>query len=371
VDFSAASLAEHAPAKINLALHITGRRPDGFHLIESLAVFTRHGDRVTVAAASEDSFSASGPFGAEIPLDGGNLVVRARDVVRSLANFHSVRLQPVSIHLTKHLPIASGIGGGSSDAAATLTALNRLCSFGLSPEQLTEIGKELGADVPMCLRSSPLIARGIGEQIEPAAGFPALSLVLVNPGVAVSTPKVFRALASWENAGLPPLPLFNRPSPLPSPREGRGEGAASAERSSVLPVEPEEKDEAAALMPPSPRPELVEGSRGEGKGEGHFAFEGEEQFAFGDICRWLASTRNDLQASAISIAPAITEAIEALTAAGATFARMSGSGATCFGLFETPAAAARAAAKIQARQPDWWVVATESIASKDSAHAPA
>jgi 4-diphosphocytidyl-2-C-methyl-D-erythritol kinase len=185
--------------------------------------------------------------------------------------------------------------------------------------------------VPMCLRSSPLIARGIGEQIEPAAGFPALSLVLVNPGVAVSTPEVFRALASWENAGLPPLPLFNRPSPLPSPRP----------------------------------------SRGEGKGEGQFATRGEGQLAFGDICRWLAATRNDLQTPAISIAPAIAHAVEALTSAGAGFARMSGSGATCFGLFETPAAAARAAAKIQARQPDWWVVATESIASKDSAHAPA
>jgi 4-diphosphocytidyl-2-C-methyl-D-erythritol kinase len=359
VDFSAASLAEHAPAKINLALHITGRRPDGFHLIESLAVFTKHGDRVTVAAASEDSFSASGPFGAEIPLDGGNLVVRARDALRSLAALHSARKpQPVSIHLTKHLPIASGIGGGSSDAATALTALNRLCNFGLSPEQLNEIGQQLGADVPMCLYCSPLIARGIGEQIEPAAGFPALSMVLVNPGVAVSTPEVFRALASWENAGLPPLPLFNRPSPLPSPREGRGEGVASVAANSLLSVDQREEDGTPARTPPSPR-----FSRGEGKGEG--------QLAFVDICRWLISTRNDLQAPAVSIVPAIAHALEALISAGAGFARMSGSGATCFGLFETPAAAARAAAEIQARQPGWWVVATESIASKDSVHAPA
>jgi 4-diphosphocytidyl-2-C-methyl-D-erythritol kinase len=328
VDLSAAPLAEHAPAKINLALHITGRRPDGFHLIESLAVFTKHGDRVTVAAASEDSFSASGPFGAEIPLDGDNLVVRARDALRSLAALHSVRKpQSVSIHLTKHLPVASGIGGGSSDAAATLTALNRLCNFGLTSEQLAEIGHDLGADVPMCLYCGPLIARGIGEQVEPVAGFPALPVVLVNPGVAVSTPDVFRALASRENPGLPPLRLVNCPSPLPSPRP----------------------------------------SRGEGKGEGQFATRGEGQLAFGDICRWLASTRNDLQSAAISIAPAITQALEALTAAGAGFTRMSGSGATCFGLFETPAAAARAAVEIQARQPGWWVVATESIASKDPA----
>nr|WP_246251728.1 4-(cytidine 5'-diphospho)-2-C-methyl-D-erythritol kinase [Mesorhizobium camelthorni] len=353
-------MAEHAPAKINLALHVTGHRPDGFHLIESLAVFTRHGDRVTVAAASEDSFSTSGPFGAEIPLDGGNLVVRARDMLRRahllamvppsvlpdispsrgeiepaacLSPIASVagiavapklpisplegemsgrteggrtsgrKQQPVSIHLTKHLPVASGIGGGSSDAAATLTALNRLCRFGLTSEQLAKIGRDLGADVPMCLYTKPLIARGIGEQIEPAAGFPALAMVLVNPGVPVSTPEVFSALTSRENPGLPPLPLV--------------------------------KDEG--------------------------------QLAFGDICRWLASTRNDLQAPAVSIAPAIAQSLEALTSAGAGFARMSGSGATCFGLFETSGEAARAAAEIQARQPGWWVVATESIASKDPA----
>jgi 4-diphosphocytidyl-2-C-methyl-D-erythritol kinase len=422
VDLSAASLAEHAPAKINLALHVTGRRPDGFHLIESLAVFTRLGDRVTVAAASEDSFSASGPFGAAIPLDGGNLVIRARDALRSLAALHSVRPpsvlsivegpdispsrgeigsfsataisatlaigerhaagsisplegemsgrteggrtelissgtsgrkpQPVSIHLTKHLPIASGIGGGSSDAAATLVALNRLYKFGFTPEQLAEIGHDLGADVPMCLNSKPLIARGIGEQVEPVAGFPALPMVLVNPGVPVSTPEVFRALVSRENPGLPPL--ANSPSPLPSPREGRGEGGVHAAVSPFFPYSGEKREVAATPKTPSPRP-----SRGEGKGEG--------QLAFSDICRWLTSTRNDLQAPAILLAPIISEAIEALTSADATFARMSGSGATCFGLFETPAAAARAAAQIQARQPAWWVVATESIASKDPA----
>jgi 4-diphosphocytidyl-2-C-methyl-D-erythritol kinase len=297
------SLAEHAPAKINLALHVTGRRPDGFHLIESLVVFTRHGDRVTVAAAAEDSFSASGPFGAEIPLDGGNLVVRARDALRNLA--HSVKSgrkpQPVSMHLTKHLPIASGIGGGSSDAAATLTALNRLCRFGLTSEQLAEIGHDLGADVPMCLYAKPLIARGIGEQIEPVASFPALSMVLVNPGTPVPTPDVFRALASRENPGSPPI----------------------------------------------------------------------GQLAFADVCRWLAATRNDLQVPAVSLVPAIAEVIEALTFAGASFARMSGSGATCFGLFETASKAARAALEIQKRQPGWWVVATESISSQDAVHAPA
>ena len=302
MDLSAASLAEHAPAKINLALHVTGRRPDGFHLIESLVVFARHGDRVTVAAASEDSFSASGPFGAGIPLDGCNLVVRARDALRRAALYSVRKPQPVSIHLAKHLPIASGIGGGSSDAAAALKALAQLWGIGLTSEQLAELGRQLGADVPMCLHCSPLVARGIGEQIEPVAGFPALPLVLVNPGIPVSTPDVFRALASRENPGLPPPPINNRPE---------------------------------------------------------------------DIRDWLISTRNELQSPAISIAPAISEALDALTAAGAGFARMSGSGATCFGLFATSDGAARAAAQIQARQPGWWVIATESIASRDAAHAPA
>jgi 4-diphosphocytidyl-2-C-methyl-D-erythritol kinase len=210
--------------------------------------------------------------------------------------------RPVSIHLSKHLPIASGIGGGSSDAAAALKALAKLWGIGSAQEQLAEIGRSLGADVPMCLHGSPLVARGIGEKIEQLAGFPALHIVLVNPGMPVSTPDVFRALASRENPGLPPLPLSNRPD---------------------------------------------------------------------EICGWLAATRNDLQAPAVSIAPVILEAIEALASAGAAFARMSGSGATCFGLFETSGDAARAAAQIQARQPGWWVIATESIASKDTAHAPA
>jgi 4-diphosphocytidyl-2-C-methyl-D-erythritol kinase len=298
VDLSAASLAEHAPAKINLALHVTGSRPDGFHLIESLAVFTQVGDRVIVAAASEDSFSTSGPFGAEIPLDGGNLVVRARDVSR--AAFPALARSSVSISVEKNLPIASGIGGGSSDAAATLRALVRYWRIETDVDALCGLGLRLGADLPMCLASRPLIARGIGEKIEPLIAFPALHMVLVNPGVAVSTPDVFRALESRENPGLSSLPSFDRP--------------------------------------------------------------------FGDVCGWLAATRNDLQAPAMSIVPVISEALEALESAGAGFARMSGSGATCFGLFETAGAAARATDEIRARQSGWWVVATESIASKDSAY---
>ena len=310
MDLSAASLAEHAPAKINLALHVTGRRRDGFHTIESLAVFTQVGDRVTVTPAPEDSFSASGPFSAEIPLDAGNLVVRARDALG--AAFPDRTKNHFAICLEKYLPIASGIGGGSSDAAAALRALNALRQLGLTPRQLAEIGQPLGADMPMCLHCGPLVARGIGERIELVAGFPALHTVLINPGIPVSTPDVFRALMSRENPGLPPLPPLHRSS-----------------------------------------------------------FKDEGQLAFADICRWLAATRNDLQAPAISLTPIISETIEALISTGAAFARMSGSGATCFGLFETASEAAHAAAEIQALQPGWWVVATESIPSKDSTDAPA
>lgn len=198
------AVTEDAPAKINLALHVTGRRADGYHLLESLVVFTEFGDRIEVAEAAKDAFSVNGPFGDHVPADAGNLVLRARDAFRA---FDGPTKRSVSINLTKNLPIASGVGGGSSDAAATLKALNRLWGSGLTEAQLAEIGLPLGADLPMCLAVRPLIARGIGEKLEPLGDFPALDIVLVNPGVAVSTPQVFKALASPDN---PPLPVLHQ-----------------------------------------------------------------------------------------------------------------------------------------------------------------
>ncbi|WP_182548897.1 4-(cytidine 5'-diphospho)-2-C-methyl-D-erythritol kinase [Phyllobacterium myrsinacearum] len=192
-----------APAKINLALHVTGRREDGYHLLDSLVVFARFGDRLSVRKAAADSFTLSGPYGTGLPVDDTNLVVRARDALRRQ---YGEQATPVAIHLEKHLPVASGIGGGSSDAAAALRALTALWGIDVSPVKLAALGLPLGADVPMCLHGETLIARGIGEDIERIAAFPRLPLVLVNNGVTVSTPQVFSVLARRDNPPLPRLP---------------------------------------------------------------------------------------------------------------------------------------------------------------------
>lgn len=283
------SLAEHAPAKINLALHVTGRRTDGYHLIESLSVFTGFGDWIVVAAAERDEFSVSGPFAGDVPRDDGNLVLRARDAFR--ARFPESADHPLAISLEKNIPVTSGVGGGSSDAAATLRALARPWGVRRKDEALRRVALFLGADVPMCLARRPLIARGIGERIEEIAGLPALALVLVNHCVAVPTPQVFSALKERNNPRLPALP-----------------GTIT-------------------------RAALIE---------------------------WLASTRNDLAAPATALAPDIAESLAALSQEGAEFARMSGSGATCYGIFADAGAAAGAAAAIGAARPGWFVTATET-----------
>ncbi|MFD1197796.1 4-(cytidine 5'-diphospho)-2-C-methyl-D-erythritol kinase [Brucella gallinifaecis] len=193
-----------APAKINLALHVTGRRDDGYHLLDMLVVFANYGDRISIQQAAEDNFSMSGRFANGIAPDGDNLVIKARDALRSYANR---TLSPVSIHLEKNLPVASGIGGGSSDAAATLLALNEIWQLGLEPDILAELGLKLGADLPICLHGAalggPLVARGIGEQLTPIANMPSLPLLLVNDGTAIATPDVFRALTKRDNGFLP------------------------------------------------------------------------------------------------------------------------------------------------------------------------
>jgi len=286
------SIVRDAPAKINLALHVTGRRADGYHELESLVVFTRFGDRISVARSHIDSIALSGRFATAVPDDGGNLVARARDQLRAALR----RDGPIFIALEKNLPVASGIGGGSSDAAATLLALIRL--WGEEPQHnIVRIAEELGADVPMCLAARPLLARGIGHELRPVPRFPALPMVLVNPGVAISTPDVFRALSSRENAPLP-----------------------------VLPDNPD----------------------------------------FSTVISWLGTTRNDLQPAATNTAPVIGTVLDALAGSGAAFVRMSGSGATCFGIFETEDTASQAAATINRQQPSWFVVSTRSMAPGES-----
>jgi 4-diphosphocytidyl-2-C-methyl-D-erythritol kinase len=206
-DAGAFDLTEDAPAKINLALHVTGRRTDGYHLLDLLVTFAGHGDRLFFRKADSDDFSLSGPFSDGLrnaASAGNNLVHKARDLMRAAASAMGLETSPVHIHLEKNLPIASGIGGGSADAAATFRGLQRLWGISLPTEALTAIALRLGADVPMCLISRPLIARGIGEDIELIHDFPCLAMVLGNPLVGVSTPDVFGRLASREN---PPLAI--------------------------------------------------------------------------------------------------------------------------------------------------------------------
>lgn len=286
--FNAVPLAELAPAKVNLALHVTGRRADGYHLLESLVVFAEFGDRITASPAEKDSFFVEGRFAGDVPLTNDNLVLRARDILRAAFPAHPT--SQVAIALEKNLPVASGIGGGSSDAAATLRALARLWRIPVDMAALARLALPLGADLPMCVAARPLVARGIGERLEPVERLPTLPLVLVNPGVPVATPSVFRALATRDNPPLAPL------------------------------------TDAAMVR------------------------------------NWLTTTRNDLEPPAMAIEPSVGEALAVLRRAGASFVRMSGSGATCFGIFDDSATAARAAEAIATERPRWFSTATRTLA---------
>ncbi|WP_018182545.1 4-(cytidine 5'-diphospho)-2-C-methyl-D-erythritol kinase [Kaistia granuli] len=288
--------AEFAPAKINLALHVTGRRADGYHTLDSLVVFAAIGDTIEATTAPRDAaptLEIDGPFSDGLDAGPDNLVLRA---VRAHAAMGG-HVEGLHLRLDKQLPVASGIGGGSADAAATLRLLARLAPLpSASTDRQGAVAATLGADVPMCLRSTPLRATGIGEVLTAVAGVPRLPMVLVNPRVAVSTPAVFRRLDRADNSGLPALP------------------SAFADA--------------------------------------------------GALAAWLRATRNDLEAPAIAALPVIAKLVAAV---GATehclLARMSGSGATVFGLFPDDASTARAAERLAAAHPEWWIVATHSAGS--------
>lgn len=322
-----------APAKINLALHVTGQRPDGYHLIESLVVFAQAADQITISAAKTDSLTFSGPFAGLLATDtADNLVLKACDALRA-ASLSSC--PPVAIHLEKNLPLASGIGGGSADAAATLMGLNDHWQLGLMPESLCAIGRTVGADVPMCLHGRPLIAKGIGEIIE-SVDLPLFHLLLVNPGVSVSTPAIFKALAKKENGGLPSIsPL--RGEMLPQSTE-RGGVSAPIRHPRASPEDPD-----------LPVPQTKSGSLRQDRRRR------ENEAPPGWLIEYLHSTRNDLQPPALTLEPVIGDVIAALEKSGALFVRMSGSGATCSGIFESQNAMDRSRAAIAAAHPDWWI----------------
>jgi len=202
---SAAALTVAAPAKINLFLHVLGRRADGYHRLDSLIAFAALGDRVEVAPATGLALAIEGPFAPGLSSGDDNLVLRA---ARALAATAGGRVPGAAIRLTKNLPVASGIGGGSSDAAATLKALDTLWRLGLGDAALARLGLGLGADVPVCLFGRTARIAGIGESITPGPVLPPFGVVLANPAVPVSTAAVFKALQGRYSAAAPDVPAM-------------------------------------------------------------------------------------------------------------------------------------------------------------------
>jgi 4-diphosphocytidyl-2-C-methyl-D-erythritol kinase len=264
-------MEEIAYAKVNLALHVRGQEADGYHRIETLFAFCEDGDRLTAERGSALSLKVEGPFASALRGEADNLVLRG---ARRLADRFGVRAG-AALTLEKNLPVASGIGGGSADAAATLRLLNRLWGLDRSEADLLPLAAELGADVPACLLSRTARGEGRGDLLSEVEvpGLRGAPVLLVNPGVPVSTGDVFRA---WSGHDGGPLAA--------DPKAGR----------------------------------------------------------------------NDLQAPALTLVPAIRDVLDAL--AGAPVVRMSGSGATCFALYDSVADRDHAATRIAAAHPGWWTL---------------
>jgi 4-diphosphocytidyl-2-C-methyl-D-erythritol kinase len=291
---AARRLSVRAAAKINLFLHVGDRRSDGYHALESLVVFAETSDRMEFTPGSDLTLKITGPFGKALSRVSDNLVLKTARLLQSKYPQEGVGAH---VALEKNLPLASGLGGGSTDAAAALRALNRLWQLDLSEEELLDIAAELGSDVPACILSSSCWMEGRGTHVTKLASMPPFELVLVNPGVAVPTGPVFNALNARSGVG--------------------------------------------AIAPP---PALA---------------------SVWDLVAYLADAGNDLEAPASRIAPVIEDVLAALGHEPAcVLAQMSGSGATCFGLFDGPVYAAGAAERIAQEHPHWWVRATR-IAAPD------
>jgi 4-diphosphocytidyl-2-C-methyl-D-erythritol kinase len=279
---------EFAPAKVNLTLAVGRARADGYHPLDSLVVFADWGDTLDVRAGEGLTLSLEGEAAAPLRDEPENLVLKAAYALRAAAQRPELG---AALTLHKSLPVASGLGGGSSDAAAALRALNRFWDLDFSVRDLAEIGTVVGADVPACVHQRPLRMTGIGEHITPLIAWPALHGVIAHGGVAVSTPSVFSAFDKLDRPAL---------------AAGRTPAAG---------------DVGAAL-------EIV------------------------------AAGRNDLEAPATRLEPQITQTLAALSALdGAALVRMSGSGASCFALFETGAAAQAGADALSRVRPDWTIAA--------------
>jgi 4-diphosphocytidyl-2-C-methyl-D-erythritol kinase len=282
-------LTTRAPAKINLSLHILGRRTDGYHELESLVAFAGIGDTLVLTPGPNLLLSIEGPTAAQAGPSDENFVLKA---ARNLLERQN-GLKVGAFHLLKRLPVAAGIGGGSSDAAAALRLLARMNRLSPDHPSVLDAARATGADVPVCLAARARLMRGIGERLGPPLKLPRIFTVLINPGVAVSTADVFGALA---------------------------------------------------LSP-----------GGATKANAHPTIDGDAA----NLVECLANMRNDLEAPARKLAPVIDDALKLLRQTpGCRLARMSGSGATVFGLFDDCAASATAAKQIRRARPDWWVKAT-------------
>lgn len=186
--------SERAPAKVNLALHVLGRRPDGLHELDSIVAFAGVGDELRFTPAGRFSLTAEGRFASELPATTDNIIARAYGSIATLAAERGTVLPPVAVHLTKNLPVASGIGGGSADAAAAMRGFLRIAGIEVRDASIMAAALALGADVPVCLVGKACRMQGIGERITAIEDFPALDMVLVNPGIAVATAEVFARL---------------------------------------------------------------------------------------------------------------------------------------------------------------------------------
>jgi 4-diphosphocytidyl-2-C-methyl-D-erythritol kinase len=289
-DTPPALVREYARAKVNLTLHILGKRPDGYHELESLVVFADLCDELSFRPGPADHLRVRGPFAGAV--DGENLIFKAKRMVAGWLEREIFG----DFELEKNIPVAAGLGGGSSDAAATIRILLEAYAAPFEPGALIEKTPRIGADVPVCLYHRPAWMCGLGERLTPAANVGAVPAVLVNPRVKLSTAEVFKRLgaAPYEPSGDTGLALVDRDFSTP-------EKAAAS----------------------------------------------------------LAEGRNDLQTPAAALEPAIIDVLDALNKQeGCLLARLSGSGPTCFGLFPSEEAAGKAASEISASHPSWWSVGT-------------
>jgi 4-diphosphocytidyl-2-C-methyl-D-erythritol kinase len=283
-------LTERAPAKVNLTLHVLGRRADGWHTLESLVAFSRGGDSLTLTEGKSLSLSIEGPTAAAAGHVDDNLVLRA--VAHFAERFPGAKLG--AFHLIKRLPVAAGLGGGSSDAAAALRLFARANALSIEDPRLFDAAKATGADVPVCLMRRARMMRGVGDELGPLIALPPLIGLLVNPGVPVETKAVFAHMKI-------------------APGAATGFGGHQ-EISRDMPAD--------------------------------------------TLLAALRKGRNDMEAAACLLAPVIVDVLSVLSAApGCRLSRMSGSGATCFALFKDCRSAARAKKAILQAHPAWWVKA--------------